>query len=163
MSTGFKLITLVIRTIAKPMVSWLSYYNRLKLQNNQTSFSKLVRGRMIWFGQTFNYYNTIINRKIFKISSSTTSVTELSEEKALEKGAEMISEFLVYSILIILPIAEWIRQSKISKQKELKKEKYIQEMKDELEEVIVEKQEIIKEIEDITNQINEIQLKLKLL
>ena len=159
MSTPFKLITLVIRTLAKPLVSWLSYYNRLKLQQNKTGFSKLVRGRLIWLGQNVNYYNTIINRKIFKISS-TTAVTELSEEKALEKGAETISEFIVYSILIIIPIAEWIRQTKISKKKELQKEKYINEMRDELELAIADNQEILNEIEEIKKQINEIKIKL---
>jgi hypothetical protein len=159
MSTPFKLITLVIRTVAKPLVNWLSYYNRLKLQQNQSRVSKLIRGRLIWIGQNVNYYNTIINRKVFKISS-TTSVTELSEEKALEKGAESISELIVYSILIILPIAEWIRQSKLSKKKESQKEKYINEMKNELGEAIIENQEILNEIEEIKKQINEIKIKL---
>lgn len=159
MSTPFKLITLVIRTIAKPLVSWLSYYNRLKLQQTQSGFSKLVRGRLIWIGQTVNYYNTIINRKIFKISS-TTSVTELSEEKALEKGAETISEFIVYSILIIIPIAEFLRQSKLSKKKELQKETYINQIKNELDLAIIDNQDILNEIEEIKTQINQIKFKL---
>jgi hypothetical protein len=137
----------------------LSYYNRLKLQQNQSRFSKIIRGRLIWLGQNVNYYNTIINRKIFKISS-TTSVTELSDEKALEKGAETISEFIVYSILIIIPIAEWIRQSKNSKKKELQKEKYINEMKNELEEAILENRDILNELEEIKKQINDINIKL---
>ncbi len=159
MSTPFKLITLVIRTIAKPLVSWFSYYNRLKLQQNQSRFSRLIRGRLIWIGQKVNYYNTIINRKIFKISS-TTSVTELSEEKALEKGAETISELIVYSILIIIPIAEWIRQSKQSKKKELMKEMYINELKNELALAIENNKEIMSEIEEIKSQIYEIKFKL---
>jgi hypothetical protein len=159
MSTPFKLITLVIRTIARPLVNWVSYYNKLKLQQKESRFSKLVRGRLISIGQTTNYYNTLINRKLFKLSSSS-SITELSEDKALEKGAEVLSEIFVYSILIILPIAEWIRQSKISKKKEMEKERKLKEMENELDEVIKENSEIIKEINDIKLLISEIQDKL---
>jgi hypothetical protein len=145
----FKLITLIIRTIAKPMVSWVSHYNKLRLQQQATGkFGLWARSKLIWLGQTTNYYNIVINRKLFKISTNT-AITSLTEEKALERGAEAVSEFLVYSILIILPIAEMIRQSKMSKQKEAGKEKYIIEMKFELEDVIDENGKIKKEIDEI--------------
>jgi hypothetical protein len=156
----FKLMTLIIRTIAKPMVSWVSHYNKLKLQQQATSkFGIWAKDNLVWLGQTTNYYNILINRKLFKISSNT-AVTSLTDEKALERGAEAVSEFIVYSILIILPIAEMIRQSRISKQKESAKEKYIKEMKYELEDVIDENILIRAEIEDIKKIVNDIEDRL---
>jgi hypothetical protein len=156
----FKLITLIIRTIARPMITWVTYYNKLKLQQQtKGKFSIWVRSNLIWIGQTTNYYNIVINRKLFKISTNT-AVTNLTEEKALERGAEAVTEFFVYSILIILPIFEMIRQSKIAKQKEAIKEDGIKEMKYELEDAIEENNKIKAEIVEIKFLVSGISNKL---
>lgn len=162
MSTFFiKVIGLVVKTIAKPMVSWVSYYKRMKLlEKSDSKIQNFARENLIRMGQNVNYYNTIINRKLFKISSATTHIQELNEEKALERGAEFISEVVVYSILIILPILEWMRQSKKAKEKEAIKERKIKEMRYELDHVMKESQELNKEMSDIIDLFNQISNKL---
>lgn len=156
----FKLITLIVRTIARPLIVWVSYYKKMKLQQSNSSVHMFIRHRLIWTGQNINYYNTIINRKLFKIQS-TSAVTSLSEDKALEKGAETLSEFLVYSILIVVPIFEWFRLSKISKKKELKKEKKIKEMRYELDEMLKESDGLNKELIEIKNILINVSEKLE--
>ena len=116
----FKFVTLIVRTIAKPLISWVTYYKRLKLQEQNPKLA-FIKNKVVWVGQVVNYYNIKINRKLFRLST-TEPIKPLSEEKAIEKGAEFLSEFLVYSILISLPVIEWLRQNKITKENEFSKE-----------------------------------------
>lgn len=150
----FKVMNLVVRTIAKPLVSWVTHYKKLKFkEESQSRFQRFSRRRLIWAGQTWNYYNILINRKLFKISTGGTTIQELSEEKALERGAEIFGEILVYSLLILVPLVEWMRLSRIAKNKELKKEEYIKETRYLLDEVMKENEELEKEIEEIKSLI----------
>jgi len=129
----FKFVTLIVRTIAKPLISWLTYYNRLKMKEQNAKFA-FVKNRIINIGQLGNYYNIKINRKLFRLSSRE-PIKPLTEEKAIEKGAEFLSEFIVYSILISLPVLEWYRQSLISKEIENQKEHEIKNIKSDLGEL----------------------------
>jgi len=129
----FKFVTLIVRTIAKPLISWLTYYNRLKMKEQNAKFA-FVKNRIINIGQLGNYYNIKINRKLFRLSSRE-PIKPLTEEKAIEKGAEFLSEFIVYSILISLPVLEWYRQSLISKEIENQKEQEIKNIKSDLGEL----------------------------
>ena len=126
MSTfGFKVMNLVVRTIAKPLVSWVTHYKKMKFKEECGSkLQNMTRNKLIWLGQTWNFYNVTINRKLFKISTGNATISELSESKALELGAEVTGEILVYSLLILIPILEWLRLSKIAKKKVMIKEQY---------------------------------------
>ncbi len=157
----FKVMNLVVRTIAKPLVSWVTHYKKLQFkEESQSKFQKFSHKKLIWAGQTFNYYNVLINRKLFKISTGGTTIPELSEEKALERGAEIIGEILVYSLLILIPFLEWLRLSKISKKKELQKENFIKETRIMLDEVMKESIEIDKELIEIKVLVENIESKL---
>jgi hypothetical protein len=150
----FKVMNLVVRTIAKPLVSWVTHYKKLKFkEESQSKFQNYSRTKLIWAGQTWNYYNVLINRKLFKISTGGTTISELSEEKALERGAEIIGEILVYSLLILIPFLEWLRLSKIAKKKEQVKENFIKETRIMLDEVLKESQDLERELVEIQSLI----------
>jgi hypothetical protein len=162
MSTfGFKVMNLVVRTIAKPIVSWVTHYKKMKFKDETDSaIQRATRRRLIWIGQTWNYYNVSINRKLFKISTGNATISNLSEDKAIEKGAEILGEFIVYSLLIIIPLIEWYRLSKISKQKEMVKENFIKETRLYIDSVMKESEEIDEDINQIKCLIQEIETKL---
>ncbi len=157
----FKVMNLVVRTIAKPLVSWVTHYKKMKYKEESGSkFQQATRRRLIWAGQNWNYYNVLINRKLFKISTGNATISDLSEDKAIEKGAEIFGEFFVYSLLIIIPLAEWIRLSKIAKQKEQIKENFLSETRIFIDEVAKEAHEIEDEILKIKSLVLEIETKL---
>lgn len=158
----FRVINLLIRTIAKPLVSWVTHYKKLKLAQEQSNspIQNLARNSLILLGRKWNHYNILINRKLFKIQTQST-IVELSEDKALEKGAEVFSEVLVYSILIILPIWEWQRQSKISKHKEECRQQKIKNLSEKLEKVLEESEKLNQEINEINELSNIIIQKIK--
>lgn len=158
----FKVMNLVVRTVAKPLISWVTHYKKLKFKEDSGSkFQMFIRKKLIQAGQSWNYYNVMINRKLFKISTTGTTISSLSEEKALEKGAEVMSEVIIYSLLIIIPLMEWWRLSKISKEKELAKEKDISDLKIFAQLVHKEAMEIDKEINEIKEMIEKIQKKIE--
>ncbi len=157
----FKVMNLVVKTIAKPIISWVTHYKKLKFkEESQSKFQNLIRRKLIWTGQTWNHYNILLNRKLFKISTGSTTIAELSEDKAVEKGAEFLSEFLVYSILLIIPILEWIRLTNISKKKELEKENYLKQTKEMLDVVMLESVELENELKNLMEAISNIEKKL---
>src|SRR5690606_37317748 len=158
---AFKVMNLVVRTTAKPLVSWVTQYKKMKFkEESQSKFQNYMRRKLIWSGRTWNYYNIKINRKLFKISTGNTTIAELPEDKAIEKGAESIGEFIVYYLLIIIPLMEWFRLSKIAKLKEYKKQEFIEETKILIDQVMQESEEINQELVNIKTLIEEIETKL---
>ena len=126
-----KIVTVVVRTAAKPMINWISHYKRLELQRGDTNkFNKFMRERSYLIGQTINYYHTRVNRLLFNLPKDTIKL--LPPEKAIDKGAEFISEFILYVILLGLPVLEWTRQNKENKKLEFYKEKRIRRMKNDM-------------------------------
>ena len=154
----FKFVTLVVRTIAKPLISWVTYYNRLKLQEQNAKFA-FIKNRVIGIGQLVNYYNIKINRKLFRLSSKE-PIKPLSEEKAIEKGAEFLSEFIVYSILISLPVLEWLRQSRISKEIENQKEQEVRKIESDIKALAEQNKVLKKKLSELKFLMSEITQKI---
>src|SRR5689334_23167338 len=94
----FKLLNIAVRTLARPLINWVSYYNRIKIQESNSKVTIFVRNKLVSLGQNFNYYNILLNRKIFGLTKEQ-AIKPLTADKALERGAELISEFIVYTIL----------------------------------------------------------------
>jgi len=154
----FKVVTLVVRTIAKPLISWVTYYNRLKLQEQKSNLV-FLKNKIVWIGQAYNYYNIKINRSLFRLSKSD-PIKPLSEDKAIEKGAEFISEFLVYSILITLPVLEWYRQAKITKEADYLKDQELRRMTNDILALKEQNNQIKAKVEELQMFIKEINNKL---
>jgi hypothetical protein len=154
----FKILALVIRTTAKPIITWATYYNRLKLQESNKK-NHYIRKYIIWIGQITNYYNTKFNRKFFRLPSSD-PIKRLTDDKAIEKGAEVASEILIYTILLSLPILEWWRQSKINKAKEEMKEIGLKRLRIDVELLSEENQKFKEDLKIMKNLLSEINSKL---
>ncbi len=150
----FKIIAVVVRTVAKPLISWATYYNRLKLQESNSKYMYLKK-YINWLGQMTNYYNTKLNRKVFNLSK-TDPIKKLSEDKAIEKGAEFTSEVLIYSILLTIPILEWWRQSKINSIKEEMKDTGIKRLRIDAECLHQQNKKLKKELKEIKDIITEL-------
>ena len=112
----FKIITLVVRTLAKPMIAWVTHYKKIALLQSNSDINTFWRNRLINLGNRVDQFNVYINRKIVGLKQE--NYKKLSDEKALERGAEFFSEVLVYSILISLPVIEYVRQTKLNKKNE---------------------------------------------
>lgn len=156
-SFSVKVFTLIIRTLAKPLVQFVSHYKKVSLEKNDSRFNKALKASLTKIGQNVHYYNTKINNKLFKLSKDP-EIKPLSEKQALEKGAEVFSEFIVYAILLTLPTLELIRQYKVSQAKEKKKQDHLNRMKNRIAELKIENQELkakLKETKEILQAINE--------
>ena len=158
-SFSVKVFTLVIRTLAKPLVSFVSHYKKVSLDKNPSRFNKFMKITLTKIGQDIHYYNTRINNKLFKLSKDS-EVKPLNEKQALEKGAEVFSEFIVYSILIILPTMELIRQYKSSQAKERKKEMVIEKMREKINSLKEENEKLKLDLTSIKKSLNNISEKL---
>lgn len=126
----FKVITLFVKGLAKPLISWVTHYKKLKLKESNPNVD-FIKNRILWIGQFINYYNIKINRKLFRLDNSS-PIKALSEEKAIEKGAEFVSEVFIYAIVITLPVLEWLRISQISRKERYLKEQEIRRIKNDI-------------------------------
>lgn len=143
----FKILALVIRTVAKPLITWATYHHRMKLleQNYKNGF---IKEKIMWIGQITNYYNTKFNRKVFRLPTGD-PIKKLTDEKAIEKGAEFLSELLIYSILLAIPIAEWWRQSKINQLKEEIKKNGVRRMRHDIELISKDNNKLKNELKEL--------------
>jgi hypothetical protein len=148
-----KAITLMVKTLARPLINWVSYYNRLKMQESNKKHIIIIRNRLIQLGNTFNYYNTLFNRKIFKLSDKQ-PIKPLADDKALERGAELISETIVYSILLIVPTIEMIRTYKNNKKKEQDKKENFIKIQKKVEKLIENHNRSISDINELKRVVN---------
>jgi hypothetical protein len=133
---AFKILSIAIKTLARPLINWITYYNRISLQESKKPVAKFIKKFLESLGQNVNYYNILLNRKIFGITKETSQIKSLTAEKALEKGAETVSEIVVYTILLSVPIYEMMKSYKTNKQKEQKKKDELVKLQNEIDELI---------------------------
>lgn len=155
----FKIITLVVRTLAKPMIAWVTHYKKLALMNQESEINKFWRNRLINLGNRVDYFNIYINRRILGLKFE--HHKKLSNDKALERGAEFFSELLVYSILISLPVIEYIRQSKINKETEFIREKGLRRMNNDMNEIHKQNEKVNDSVDEILKVLKEIEEETK--
>ena len=110
----FKLVSLIIRLFTKPATN----YFKQSLKSNKIE-KPLIRELIISLGQRYNRWNIIITRS-FSGMGGTDYIKPLSEEKALDSGAEFIGELLTYGTLLTWGIYEVNKLSKDTKAKEAK-------------------------------------------
>lgn len=147
----FKIVSIVVRTAARPIVSWITHYKKQELQSSDSSLHKFFRVRAYLIGQKVNKYNSIINRRMFGLPKD--SVKLLSEQKAIDKGAEVMSELFLYTILLGLPILEWVRSSRESKEIEQNKEKFLRRLKTDMRNLEEENLRLKLEIGEVKQEI----------
>ncbi len=149
-----KIITIIIKTTAKPIISWLTHYNKLILKESTKKEIEFIKKKLYVVGQNYNFYLTKFNRIILRLNTKD-PIKMLSEEKAIEKGVEFLSELILYSIIITIPILE-IRKAAIQKKKEkLIEDKIVMRISN----AYIAIKEENKEINDLLNK--DLSLKLK--
>lgn len=151
----FKIITLVVRTLAKPMIAWVTHYKKIALMQSKSDINLFWKNRLVNLGNRVDHFNTFINRKIFRLKPE--PFKKLSDEKALERGAEFFSEVLIYSILISLPVIEYIRQSKTNAEVEFIREKGLRRIRNDIEQIYTENDHVSKTITNIKTFVKELE------
>jgi len=151
----FKALSVLIKTTARPLVSWFSYYNTQMIKESSHHEYKILKKSLINIGQSYNYYYTKFNRRSLG-TQKYEPIKLLSNEQAFEKAAEFLTEIFVYSILIIIPILEYRRNNNLKKMKKLNEMSVLLKLNSklelELERNLIEKNKI-KEIEENTNKL----------
>ena len=113
-----KALSIMMKTLAKPLASWMAYYNKIILKDSTKEHHIFIKKRLTNIGQSYNYYHTKLNRAILR-QKTTEPIKLLSKEKALEKGIEFSSEVFMYSILIGIPLYELNKAQKAKYEKKL--------------------------------------------
>lgn len=122
----FKLVSLIIRLFTKPMTN----YFKQSLKTNKIE-KPFIRSVIIELGQKYNRWNIKITRS-FSGMGGTDYIKPLSDDKALDSGAEFIGEILAYGTLLTWGIYEVNKLSKDTKVKEAKLNEQLQTMEEEL-------------------------------
>ncbi len=155
----FKGLSVATKSLARPLINYLAYYNRIKLQESNIHIFVKLKDGLIFLGQKFNYYSIVFNRKMFKLSTKT-PIHNLTPEKALERGAELISEFIVYSFLITFSTLEIIKSHKKSTEKEKQKNENLMKMRYDLFDIIDDNYEILKDLKVMKKSLNDMNNKI---
>lgn len=110
----FKLFSLFVRILARPVIAKTKSHTSSKLVNSN------VRGFFVWIGNKAHKVNVVINRKFLKLDSNDFKVHQLNEPAALELGVETFYEMIIYGCILGLPIIEIYRNMAESNEKSQK-------------------------------------------
>lgn len=99
----FKLFSLFVRILARPVITKTKAHTTSKLENTK------IRAFFLWWGNRAHRVNVMINRKFLKLDTKEYKVQELSESAALELGVETFYEVLIYTLILGLPLIEIYR------------------------------------------------------
>lgn len=113
-----KVFFILIKTTAKPIISFLTYYNKTVLKESKKPFHEFIREKFINVGQSHNYYYTKFNRKFLRLKTND-PIKLLSKDKAMDKGIEVVSEAILYFILITIPLYEYIKSLEYKKEQSI--------------------------------------------
>lgn len=143
----FRVVNHVIRVMARPVISWITFYNKnyLKNKENKSFLIKWLIKELGDFGQFYNKMNNKMNKRVFNLKSIDVN-KPISEEKALEKGIEILSEILIYALVLSIPIYEFLKINKIAKLKSKEKVDKIKYMENTLLEISEKNKELKKEV-----------------
>lgn len=111
----FKVVSLVIRMFTRPVSNYLK--NSLKYKHDHHPYIKL---QILNLGQFYHRIQIKIQRRLMNLSSNDSYVKPLSDDKALESGAEFIGEIIAYGTLFVWGIYEINKYNEDAKAKDLK-------------------------------------------
>lgn len=151
----FRVFNHVIRTLARPIINWIMFYNKNYLKQNKNT-SRLVHITIICLsslGQIVNKTNLRINKKVFNLQSIDIN-KPLPDDRALEKGFEYFSEAVIYMFLLSIPIYEYIRITRESNQKIIDKQNKIAYLQEEIRFITNKNDRVIKQIKELEEAIN---------
>ena len=142
----FKVVSLLIRLFTRPFSNYLK--NSLRHRNDH---HPIIRNGILRLGQFYHVINIKIQRKIMNMTGADTYIKPLSDDKALESGAEFIGEILAYGTLLTWGVFEINKYAAEARAKEDKHNEVIANVHAKLQGIennyknILEKVQIIKE------------------
>ncbi|OMJ86061.1 hypothetical protein SteCoe_12497 [Stentor coeruleus] len=110
----FKILSLIIRTFTKPVASY--FKASLKISGHERQRAQYI---LIFLGQKYHSFNIRLTRSLTNQGFSE-YIKPLSDEKALDSGADFIGEFIAYSTLLTWGYYELNKLSRDTKIKEQK-------------------------------------------
>ena len=151
-----KIATIVIKTVAKPIISWLTHYNKLVLKESTHKEIDIIKNKLNNLGQNYHYYQTKFNRKILKLNTMD-PIKLLPEDKAIERGVEFLSEIFLYTIMIGIPIWELSKNSNTKQKEKLIEQKILNRISNGSDAIKVDNKALIDMIDkDINYRLNEL-------
>lgn len=109
----FKLLSLIIKVFTRPIVNYLK--GTIKDSHDKNRKLRIVISGL---GQKYHVLNLRVQRRFTKMSGTTAYIKPLTEDKAIESGAELVGETLGYSLLVLYGYYEINRMSFEGKRKE---------------------------------------------
>ncbi|XP_067123611.1 uncharacterized protein [Centruroides vittatus] len=141
-----KLATLAIRQISKPLS------NRIK---NKAKSSHFFRTYICMPpAQLYHWLEVNVKMRILNLGKPA-DVPKLNESMAIELGAELLGETIIFGIAALTIVAEYIRQSLKEKDKEFKQETRLQNIETNmkrLQEVVHDQNLLIVELKQLSEQ-----------
>lgn len=145
-----KFVIILIKSTAKPVVNWFTHYNRLAIKEYKGSNSNNVKNFLKIIGQFYYVYLTKFNRRILKVKTNT-PIRLLPEEKAVDKGIEILSELLLYTIILGIPVYELLTGAKYKKKEKLIEEKLLMRVKTAIKYIDADFKQSIELLDDCIN------------
>lgn len=122
----FKLASLAIKQISKPIA------NSLKTTAKQSDFFK--KYVCVWPGQGYHWLETNVKMRIMGLSGPD-KVQPLSEQAAIDVGAELLGETLVFGVAATLMYLEYSRGKKKEEMKEQEQNQKLFELQRQVKEL----------------------------
>ena len=109
----FKLVSLIIRLFTKPFSNFLK--QSIKSGNVDRPS---IKSSICYLGQKYHRINIRITRNLNNMGGTDSFIKPLSDDKALDSGAEFIGEIIAYGTLLVWGIYEVNKLSTDTKIKE---------------------------------------------
>ena len=143
----FKVISLLIRLFTRPLSNHIK--NSLKAKNDH---HPIMKETILNLGQFSHSIHIKIQRRLINFSNSDSYVKPLSEEKALDSGAELFGEIIAYGAFITWGLYEFYKLTTSAKAKEEKYNEVIAQIHARLQGLEVEYKEILNKPVEINQE-----------
>ena len=144
----FKLVSLIIRLFTKPFSNYLK--TSIKSGKIHRPF---FRGGILYLGQKYHQINIRITRNLNNMGGTDTYVKPLSDDKALDSGAEFLGEIIAYGTLFVWGVYEVNKLSMDTKAKEKAVNDKIASAHAQIEGVQADYQKLMNEVEQIRHSL----------
>ena len=119
--------------------------------NSKGHSHEWIRRFFIFLGNKYHIFDTKLNRKFLNVSSDFAyKIKPLNDEDAITKGVEFFYEFILYGILIVVPLYEMNRGQLEAKEKSTAMNSRIKSIEDGVDNI---RGEINKESDNLTEKI----------
>ncbi|KAL3874647.1 hypothetical protein ACJMK2_037629 [Sinanodonta woodiana] len=122
----FKLVGTLVKIGAKPLA------NRVKISaKNSPKVQAIAR----WSGQTYHRWDVYYRTKLIGVKSDAANIKPLTDEMAVEEGANIISESIIYLTPLIIFFADYYYTKAKTRNKEEDQVQYLKSLERRIQEM----------------------------